>query len=170
MNTEIERKYLVISDAFRQQASAVKRIRQGYLSVDPERTIRVRQLDDKAYLTIKAAAPEGSIARVEWEKSLSLEDFEALFAHCLPGAIEKERYIVPLTNGLKAEVDVFHGANEGLILAEIELPSEDTQVALPDFLGEEVTADKRYFNSYLVHHPYAEWKNDCMVNCKRNIE
>ena len=170
MNTEIERKYLVISDAFRQQASAVKRIRQGYLSVDPERTIRVRQLDDKAYLTIKAAAPEGSIARFEWEKTISLEDFEALFAHCLPGAIEKERYIVPLTDGLKAEVDVFHGANEGLILAEIELPREDTQVALPDFLGEEVTGDERYFNSYLVHHPYAEWGNDCMVNCERNIE
>lgn len=160
MNTEIERKYLVVSDAFRQQASAVKRIRQGYLSVDPERTIRVRQSDNDAYLTIKAAAPEGSIARFEWEKSISVEDFEALFAHCLPGAIEKERYIVLLNDGLKAEVDVFHGANEGLILAEIELPHEDTKVVLPDFLGEEVTADERYYNSYLIQHPYAEWKND----------
>lgn len=158
MNLEIERKYLLRSSSFKSLATQVKRIRQGYLSVDPMRTIRIRQSNDKAYITIKSAAPEGSIARFEWERPIALEDFEALFPLCLPTSIEKERYIIPLPNGLKVEVDIFHGANEGLQLAEIELPSEETPIPPLDFLGEEVTADPRYFNAYLVNHPYSQWK------------
>jgi len=156
-NQEIEHKFLVVSDEFRQLATAVHHIRQGYLSVAPDRTVRVRQSDDRAYMTIKAAAPEGSIARFEWEKALTQEDFDALFAHCLPGSIEKERYIVPIEGGLKVEVDVFHGQNEGLVMAEIELPTEDTPFERPAFLGADVTGDPRFYNSYLTQHPFKEW-------------
>lgn len=158
MNTEIEHKFLVKDDSFLELATCCKHIRQGYLAVHPSRTVRVRRSDDCAYLTIKAAAPKGSIARFEWEKPLAMEDFDALFAQCLPGAIEKERYIVPIANGLKVEVDVFHGENEGLVLAEIELPSEDTPFERPAFLGEDVTSDPRYYNSYLTQHPFSCWK------------
>jgi len=156
-NTEIEHKFLVVSDSYREQATAVHHIRQGYLAVDPERTVRVRQSDDRAYMTVKAAAPEGSIARFEWEKQLTMEDFDALFAHCLPGAIEKDRYIVPIPGGLKVEIDEFHGQNEGLVLAEIELPTEDTPFDRPAFLGADVTGDPRFYNSYLTRHPFKEW-------------
>lgn len=158
MNTEIEHKFLVVSDEFRSLATCCKHICQGYLAVHPSRTVRVRRSDDRAYLTVKSPAPAGSIARFEWERPLSPEDFDALFAQCLPGAIEKDRYIVPLADGLKVEVDVFHGDNEGLILAEIELPSEDTPFERPAFLGEDVTLDPRYYNSYLTQHPFSLWE------------
>lgn len=156
-NTEIEHKYLVINDSYRETATHKHFICQGYLSVEPDRTIRIRRSDDRAYLTIKASAPQGSIARFEWEKPISLEDFNALFPHCLPGTIEKMRYIVPVENGLKVEIDEFHGLNEGLVLAEIELPSEDTPFSKPAFLGEDVTADPRFYNSYLSQHPFTTW-------------
>lgn len=158
MNQEIEHKFLVVNDSYRSLATARKHICQGYLAIDPERTVRIRRSDDRAYITVKAAAPKGSIARFEWEKPLTMEDFEALFPHCLPGAIEKVRYIVEINDGLKVEIDEFHGLNEGLVLAEIELPTEDTHYDCPDFLGEDVTGDRRYYNSYLTQCPYIAWE------------
>lgn len=157
-NQEIEHKYLVRSDVYRSLACKKHVICQGYLSLEKGRTVRLRRQDARAILTIKAAAPEGSIARFEWEKELTLDDFDALFPLCHPGAISKVRYIVPMPEGLKVEVDEFHGENEGLVLAEIELPSEDTLFEKPDFLGEDVTSDPRYYNSYLSQHPYSLWK------------
>lgn len=156
-NQEIEHKYLVVSDEYRQQAVSQHVIIQGYISAEPGRTVRIRRKDDKAYLTIKAPAPAGSIARFEWEKEISTDDFKALFPLCTTGIIEKVRYIVPLGE-LKVEVDEFHGANEGLVLAEIELPTEDTVVEKPAFLGEDVTSDTRYYNSYLSQVPFSTWK------------
>lgn len=157
MNQEIEHKFLVNSNSFKELAICCKHICQGYLAVHPCRTVRVRRSDDRAYLTVKAPAPAGSIAHFEWEKPLDMADFDALFAQCLPGAIEKDRYIVPIADGLMVEVDVFHGDNEGLILAEIELPSEDTPFERPAFLGQDVTHDPRYYNSYLTQHPFKDW-------------
>lgn len=169
-NLEIERKFLVTSDEFRQLATKVVRITQGYLSTNEMSTIRVRRWDNQAFLTIKSRGREGSCAHFEWEKEISLADAEALFPLVQSGLIDKTRYLVPLSDsdpiaqrsyspqgGLICEVDVFHGENEGLILAEIELPTEDTSFARPSFLGDEVTQDKRYYNSYLSTHPYTQW-------------
>lgn len=169
-NQEIEHKYLVSSEAYRSKATQVKHIRQGYLCIDPKHTVRIRLTEVyegqsapvvKAYMTVKAKAKAGSIARFEWEKELSRDDFEALFPHCLPGVIEKNRFIVPFTTAegleLKVEVDEFHGLNEGLVLGEIELPMETTVFEKPDFLGDDVTGDMRYYNSYLIQRPYITW-------------
>ena len=168
-NTEIERKYLLRNDSFRQLATAVVPIAQGYLSTDPDRTIRVRRKGDKAYLTIKGKNENGGISHFEWEKEITVNDAESLLSLCSNSTprlgrgaggevlITKDRYLVPW-QGLMIEVDVFHGANEGLVMAEIELPSEDYPMPeLPDFIGEEVTADPRYYNSYLSAHPFSEW-------------
>ena len=156
-NTEIERKYLVNSDSFRQMANVVQKIAQGYLSSSSDCTIRVRRKDDKAYITIKGRNHEGSIAHFEWERQIEPQDAESMLLLCKQGLVEKERYIVPW-QGLVIEVDVFHGANEGLVMAEIELPSEEYQLpALPDFIGKEVTSDPRYYNSYLSEHPFTAW-------------
>lgn len=156
-NTEIERKYLITGNSFLTQAVAVHHISQGYLSVNPDCTIRVRRKDDKAYLTVKGRNPEGGISHFEWEKPITAQDAEALLSLCREGIILKERFLVPL-GSLTIEVDVFHGANEGLVLAEIELPSEDYPLPpLPDFIGQEVTSDPRYYNSYLSTHPFTTW-------------
>ncbi len=157
MNLEIERKYLLKSDSFRQFATAVVPIAQGYLCTDPDRTIRVRRKGDKAYLTVKGKNADGGISHFEWEKEITVDDAEALLKMCNGGVVEKDRYLVPWQQ-LLIEVDVFHGENEGLVLAEIELPSEDYPLPqLPDFIGEEVTADPRYYNSYLSAHPFTRW-------------
>lgn len=157
-NLEIERKFLVTSDAFRALATKAVRITQGYLSTNEMSTIRVRRWDDQAFLTIKSRGREGSCAHFEWEKEIAPQDAEQLFALVTSGLIDKTRYIVPVENGLFFEIDVFHGDNEGLVLAEIELPSEDASFPRPDFLGEEVTQDRRYYNSYLSTCPFSSWK------------
>lgn len=157
-NLEIERKFLVTSDAFRALATKVVRIKQGYLSTNEKSTIRVRRWDDQAFLTIKSRGEAGSCAHFEWEREITPADAEALFPLAQSGLIDKTRYIVPAANGLTFEVDVFHGENEGLVLAEIELPSEDASFPRPDFLGEEVTQDRRYYNSYLSSCPFSSWK------------
>lgn len=157
-NIEIERKYLVKDESYKRVAVAVRHLCQGYLSVEKDCTIRVRISDDKAYLTIKSSNKADSIGHFEWEKELEVSDARQLISLCKSGMIEKERYIVPLGE-LNIEVDVFHGQSEGLVIAEIELPTEDYQLpTLPDFIGEEVTSDKRYYNAYLSMHPYKDWK------------
>lgn len=149
---EIERKYLV-KGQFKHLATAKHKIAQGYLSKDPERTVRVRIKDDKGYLTIKGKSSASGMSRFEWEKEIPLAEAENLLKLCLPVIIEKKRYIVPEQSGLVYEVDEFYGEHKGLLLAEIELPSEDTAFAKAEWLGEEVTGKPEYYNSYLSSHP-----------------
>lgn len=154
-NTEIERKFLVVGDSFLTQAARHYEIEQGYLCKDPERTIRIRIRDARAFLTIKSTEDSATLARFEWEKEIDVQDARQLLALCLPSPIRKTRYIVPATGpegedaGLKWEIDVFHGAHEGLRIAEIELPAADTPFAKPDFAGDEVTGNPAYYNSNL---------------------
>ena len=153
---EIERKFLVTGD-FKKHATKQTKIVQGFLSTVPERTVRVRIKGDKGFLTVKGIGNQSGASRFEWEKEISVEDAQDLLAICEPGVIDKTRFIVPAGNGLVFEVDEFYGTNEGLTVAEIELPSEDTPFEKPDWLGEEVTGDVRYYNSMLMKNPYKEW-------------
>ena len=154
---EIERKYLVKSDVYLSLATESHDIRQGYLCADGIRTVRVRVLDDTGFLTIKGRG--NGVSRFEWEKEIPRQDALELLELCHPGRVEKTRYIVPIEEApLRVEVDVFHGDNDGLVFAEIELPSEDFSFQLPDWLGREVTGDPRYYNSYISAHPYNTWK------------
>ena len=153
--TEIERKFLVAGE-FRQFATAEYRICQGYLSSDPQRTVRVRIKGDKGFLTIKGVGSTDGLSRFEWEKEIAVNEAEMLLKLCLPGTIKKTRYIVPF-GGLTFEVDVFGGENEGLTMAEVEIDRPDRPVQLPDWIGQEVTGDKRYYNSYLSQWPFSKW-------------
>ncbi len=153
-NTEIERKFLVTSDCFKSMAIRHYEIQQGYLCKDKERTIRVRIRDTHAFLTIKSTELSTGIARFEWEREIDLSDARQLLTLCLPGVIEKTRYIVPATTPdpqpekpLFWEVDEFHGRLAGLTLAELELPEEQQPYCKADFIGEEVTGNPRYYNA-----------------------
>ncbi len=156
MALEIERKFLVNSHAFKQEAARQTRIVQGYLSSVPERTVRVRVKDDKGFLTIKGMGSVSGASRYEWEKEIPLAEAEDLLAICEPGVIDKTRYEVE-SSPFTFEVDEFYGDNAGLVLAEIELPSEDAQFDWPEWLGREVTGDPSYYNSMLMKHPYSQW-------------
>lgn len=145
---EIERKFLVKGD-FKALATSKVDIAQGYLSTAPERTVRVRTWNDKGFLTIKGKSSDSGMSRYEWEKEIPLAEAKELLLLCLPTIIEKTRYLVPEKNGLTFEVDEFFGAHQGLIMAELELPSEDATFVAPEWLGEEVTGNVRYYNSYL---------------------
>lgn len=148
MNQEIERKYLITSDCYKQIAVDHHHIRQGYISREKTGTVRVRISDDKAYLTIKGKPVAGHFARYEWEKEIDVADAVELMKLCQGTIIDKTRWIVPAKEeGLKWEVDEFHGKYEGLVVAEIELESEEQVVELPDFIGKEVTDDRRYYNA-----------------------
>lgn len=149
MATEIERKFLVTNDSFQELSVSSSKIVQGYLSDNPDATVRVRILDTKAFLTVKSR--NIGATRGEWEYEIPLEDANEILDLC-PSIIIKERYIVPF-GGLKWEVDVFDGHNKGLVMAEIELPDEDTQFELPPFVGVEVTGDAKYYNSVLSRKP-----------------
>ena len=156
MAQEIERKFLVKGD-FKSEAFKSTRITQGYLSSVPERTVRVRVKGDKGFITIKGIGNESGASRFEWEKEISVEEVRDLLKICEPGVIDKTRYLVK--NGdLTFEVDEFYGDNDGLTVAEIELPDEDTQFNRPAWLGEEVTGDVRFYNSMLMKNPYKNWK------------
>ena len=147
-NREIERKFLVVSDSFKDEATAAHEIKQGYLCKDPERTIRVRIKDNKAFLTIKSSVEQTGITRFEWEREIDVNDAQELLKACLPGIIEKTRYIIPTDKQRKWEVDVFHsGKLKGRALAELELDSEDEPYKRPTWLGEEVTGQQQYYNS-----------------------
>ena len=153
---EIERKFLVSSDAFKNDALRKNHIAQGYLNSVPERTVRVRIKGDTGYLTIKGKSNETGLSRFEWEKEIPLADAKALLLLCEKGIIEKKRYEVPVGKHL-FEVDEFFGENEGLLLAEVELQSESEFFEKPHWLGEEVTQDQRYYNSYLSKNPFTSW-------------
>lgn len=149
MAIEIERKFLVTSTDYRQQASSSSRIRQGYICRESGRTVRVRIRDGRGYLTIKGPSSNG-MSRYEFEKEITPDEAEHLFELCLPGVIDKTRYLVEMPDGHTFEVDEFYGANDGLVIAEVELGAEDEPFLKPDFLGQEVTGDKRYYNSNLI--------------------
>ena len=153
---EIERKFLVSSDAFKNDALRKNHIAQGYINSTPERTVRVRIKGDTGYLTIKGKSNETGLSRFEWEKEIPLEEAKALLLLCEKGIIEKNRYEVPVGKHL-FEVDEFFGENEGLLLAEVELQSESEFFEKPHWLGDEVTQDQRYYNSYLSQHPFISW-------------
>ena len=146
-NTEIERKFLVSSDAFKSQATARYEIMQGYLCKEPGKTIRVRIRDTRAFLTIKSSLLRDGIAKFEWEKEIEFSDAKELMQICLPGVISKTRYIIPADGGRKWEVDVFHGRLDGLVLAELELGAENEAYTRPEWLGEEVTGQPQYYNA-----------------------
>lgn len=156
MAQEIERKFLVKDDSFKQQAFASSRIKQGYICSMRGRTVRVRIRDEKGYLTIKGPSDEAGMSRYEWEKEIPLNEAEDLMKLCEPGQIDKTRYLVKCGKHI-FEVDVFYGENEGLVMAEVELSSEDESYECPSFLGEEVTGDTRYFNSFLMKNPFSRW-------------
>jgi len=154
--TEIERKFLVVSTDFINEAFAQKRIVQAYLNSNPERSVRIRIKEGKGFLTIKGQGNETGITRLEWETEIPVKDAEKLLIICEDGIIDKTRYEVKVGKHL-FEVDVFKDENEGLIVAEIELKSEDETFEKPYWLGQEVTNDKRYYNSYLSKNPYRKW-------------
>ena len=156
MGQEIERKFRVSSDAFKAEAVKTTRIIQGYLSSVPERTVRVRVKGDKGFLTIKGIGNESGASRFEWETEIPVPEAEALLKICEPGVIDKTRYDV--TSGEHTfEVDEFYGENEGLTVAEVELESEDEAFVKPEWVGEEVTGDPKYYNSMLMKTPYKTW-------------
>jgi len=155
MAQEIERKFLV-TGPFQESAQKATRITQGYLSSVPERTVRVRIKGDKGFVTVKGIGNASGASRFEWETEISVADAEAMLGICEPGVIDKIRYQVAV-GGHTYEVDEFHGENEGLTVAEVELSSEDEAFEKPSWLGEEVTGDVRYYNSMLMKHPYTRW-------------
>lgn len=154
MPREIERKFLVTGD-FKQEACDSFRLVQGYISTDPDRTVRVRIKGEEGFLTIKGRSSLDGLSRYEWEKEIPVSEALELMNLCVSGVIDKTRYLVPY-GGHTYEVDVFHGANEGLVLAEIELSDELEAFEKPFWLGEEVTGDVRYYNSLLSLHPFSK--------------
>lgn len=155
MAQEIERKFLVTGE-FKSQAYAQSRIVQGYISSARGRTVRVRIRDGKGYLTIKGASNASGTSRYEWEHELPLAEAQELMKLCEPGVIDKTRYLV--RSGVHTfEVDEFYGENAGLIVAEVELASEEEAFVKPCFIGREVTGDVRYYNSQLMQKPYSTW-------------
>lgn len=155
MAQEIERKFLV-SGEFKSQAYAQSRIVQGYISSARGRTVRVRIRDGKGFLTIKGASNVAGTSRYEWEKEITLAEARELMKLCEPGVIDKTRYLIRSGEHI-FEVDEFYGENEGLVIAEVELSSEDEKYKKPDFIGKEVTGDIRYYNSHLMKEPFCKW-------------
>lgn len=154
---EIERKFLVRhGDAYKREAYSSSRIRQGYF--EARNTVRVRVRDDKAYLTIKGKSTNDGLTRYEFETEITLDEAEHLMALCEPGIIDKTRYLVRC--GMHTfEVDEFYGENEGLVVAEVELKSENEPYDKPDFIGPEVTGDRRFYNTCLRKNPYTNWRD-----------
>ena len=158
MSIEIERKFLV-KGPFKEQAASRTHIIQGYISSQKGRTVRVRLRDKKAYLTIKGPSRDGGLSRYEFEKEITIDEGLSLLTLCEPGVIEKDRWLVPYGNHT-FEVDEFFGENEGLLLAEVELSAPDEPFEKPSFLGQEVTGDRRYYNSSLRINPYRNWPTE----------
>lgn len=156
MAQEIERKFLVKDDSYKQMASSFTHILQGYICRTSGRTVRVRMRGEKAYLTIKGPSQDGGLSRYEWEHEIPGHEALELMSLCESGVIDKIRYLVPY-GGHTFEVDEFFGDNEGLVMAEVELNAVDEEFECPPFLGEEVTGDRRYYNSCLTTHPFKEW-------------
>lgn len=156
MAQEIERKFLVKGD-FLGEVYESHHIVQGYLNSAKGRTVRIRIKEDKAYITVKGPSDDGGLSRFEWEKEIPAEDAEKLLELAEPTPIEKTRHLVRSSGSHPWEIDVFEGANAGLVIAEIELDAADEPISKPAWLGEEVTGDRRYYNSWLSNHPFTTW-------------
>ena len=155
---EIERKFLVHKgDAYKRAAYASSHIRQGYIPCEGA-TVRVRTRDDRAFLTIKGRSDEKGLSRYEFEKEITTDEAGHLLRLCRGGTIDKRRYLVK-SGKHTFEVDEFYGDNAGLVMAEVELGSEDEPYEKPDFVGQEVTGDRRFYNSHLLTHPYSAWRD-----------
>lgn len=157
MAQEIERKFLVLNDSYKRESFSHSHIQQGYITSERGRTVRIRIRDEKAYITIKGPSVNGGLSRYEFEQEIPMDDAHQLMTLCEPGIIDKIRWLVR-SGDHTFEVDEFFGDNEGLVMAEVELQSEDDVVQIPDFIGDEVTGDRRYYNSQLRQHPYKEWQ------------
>ncbi len=155
MPQEIEKKFLV-REGYKQTAYTHTHITQGYLSSAPNRIVRVRIYGDKGYLTIKGVASLSGMSRYEWEKEITVSEARELLSLCEAGAIDKTRYLVQVGE-FTFEVDEFHDENQGLVVAEVELSSEDELFDKPQWLGKEVTGQKKYYNSRLVKKPFSSW-------------
>jgi len=156
---EIERKFLVTSEEFKELAFKKTRIVQGFLNTHPERTVRVRIKGTEGFITVKGIGNETGASRFEWEKQITVEEAEALLELCEPGKIDKVRHEVKATNHI-FEVDEFFGDNEGLIVAEVELHEEQETVKIPNWIGKEVTGETKYYNSQLSKQPFKTWNNE----------
>ena len=153
---EIERKFSVKSTTFLANAKESYKITQGYLNTDKNRTVRVRTKGNKGFITVKGISSADGLSRFEWEKEIDIKDAEALLLLCEDFVIDKTRYLIPFDT-VVFEVDVFEGGNKGLVIAEVELETTDQQFEKPDWLGEELTGDERYYNAYLSNVPFTTW-------------
>jgi len=156
MAQEIERKFLVKNNDFKEESFNQTKIVQGFLSTVPERTVRIRIKGDQGFITVKGIGNESGASRFEWEKEISVQDAIDLLKISEPGVINKIRFNVKSGNHT-FEVDEFYGENKGLIIAEVELDAEDEEFIKPKWLGEEVTGQVRYYNSMLMKNPYKDW-------------
>ena len=153
---EIERKFMVRGNGYRQLAYASDRIKQGYICSGHGRTVRVRLRGGRGYLTIKGPSLDGGLSRYEFEKEITPDEAEQLFRLCEPGIIDKTRFLVK-SGQHTFEVDEFYGENEGLVMAEVELSAPDEPYEKPAFIGKEVTGDRRFYNSHLRVNPFSAW-------------
>ncbi|MBP3849764.1 MAG: CYTH domain-containing protein [Prevotella sp.] len=156
MAQEIERKYLVLDDSFKREAFSKSHIQQGYICSERGRTVRIRIRDTRAYITIKGPSLNGGLSRYEFEQEIPLDDAQQLMQLCEPGIIDKTRWLVK-SDRHTFEVDEFHGDNDGLVMAEVELENEQDRPKIPHFIGKEVTGDRRYYNSQLRQRPFKTW-------------
>ncbi len=156
MNIEIERKFLVKNNSFKKESFQKKYIKQGFLNSNKERVVRIRISDDLAFITVKGESNNSGTTRFEWEKEINKNDAEQLLLLCEPTLIEKNRYLVKISNHV-FEVDEFLNDNKGLIIAEIELSSENENFKKPSWLGKEVTGDIKYYNSNISLFPFKNW-------------
>lgn len=156
MALEIERKYLVLDSSYKHEAYSSSHIRQGYICSERGRSVRIRIRDEHAYLTIKGPSLDGGLSRYEFEQQIPFDDAQKLMSLCEPGIIDKTRWLVRSGEHI-FEVDEFHADNDGLVVAEVELNDPTEAPLLPHFIGQEVTGDRRYYNSQLRRHPYTQW-------------
>ncbi len=156
MALEIERKFLVTDDSYKAMAFRCDRIAQGYLCREGGNSARVRVRGEKGYITIKGPSTDDGLSRYEWEKEIPASEAWELMKLCHGGIIDKTRYLVK-SGRHTFEVDEFHGDNEGLVVAEVELEELDEKFECPQFIGKEVTGEKRYYNSHLTRMPYKLW-------------
>ena len=154
--TEIERKFLVLDDSYKSLSYAHSHIMQGYICSERGRTVRIRIRDTRAYITIKGPSTDNGLSRYEFEQEIPLDDAQQLMQLCEPGIIDKTRWLVK-SDRHTFEVDEFHGDNDGLVMAEVELENEQDTPKIPHFIGKEVTGDRRYYNSQLRQRPFKTW-------------
>ena len=159
---ETERKFLVVGE-FKSLSYNATRIQQGYIASNNGRTVRVRIRGEKGYLTIKGPSGLKGITRYEFDTEIPLDDARELMEICEPGIIDKTRYLVKSPDGRHTwEIDEFYGDNEGLVLAEVELSHESEEFQKPEFIGREVTGDRRFYNSHMRSYPFKLWKEEIL--------